>query len=178
MKLSKLAKICKDCNQIHIIDTYNGDELTQWAGDGSAFYELAGMPEFTAETLFVSLGFDLSKKDCWIMSRREEKDELPVINLAVEDDTDLEAHIEQFGSVSYRGTDYVIVYAGGKMYFFNRKYFAPLKMDENFNTVLRGSGAKKYLITKDGLFPTALIAPAQISDDMKAFLKMLGMKAE
>lgn len=171
MKLSKLAPICKGCHSIYIRDQLHGGTLTQWAGDGAAFYSLDGMPVFSPETLFVALGFDIDKKDCWILGQEPMNES--ILNAEMTDGSDAEMNFDQKASLMMKGKEIIIGYAAGKAYFFNWKYFTPLKMDENFSAVIRKVGANEILVTKDGMFPTAMIAPLKLQDDFKSWLENL-----
>lgn len=173
MKLSKLATICKKSKQIYIIDKPDGEGIVQWAGVGAAFYELAGMPEFSPETLFVSLGFDLDEKNLWILSREKEKER--GLNLGIADDSDIEVKLDNMGSITYKGSELLIAYASGKAWLFDKKYFAPLKMDANFTASLRKFKDSRVLVTRDGLFPTAIIAPIK-TEALKDWLVELTQK--
>lgn len=145
----------------------------QWAGTGAAWYELAGMPEFTPETLLVALGFDMDDKSLWILSREKEAE--IKLNLGIEDDSDIEVKLDSMGTVTYMGTEYLIAYAADKAWLFDKKYFAPLKMDESFSASLRKFKDNRVLVTFDGMFPTAVIAPIN-ANDLKGWLGELSEK--
>lgn len=173
MKLSKLSSICKKRKRIVLFDDTSSEDNVQWAGDGAAFYELTGLPEFSAESLFTALGFDLSDKDCWILNRRDLDPELINTSMSVEDD-DIDATLDPLGSIVFNDTELYIFHAGGEKYLFNKKYFSPLKIDENFSAVIRTTSSCKYLVTFSGMFPTAIICPVSNGTEVKDWLKALG----
>lgn len=115
------------------------------------------MPEFSPETLFVSLGFDLKDKDLWILNREKEAE--TGLNLGIEDDSDVEVKFDSMVSITIKGDEYLIAYAMDNAYLFDKRYFSPLKMDESFSASLRKFKDRRVLVTFDGMFPEAVIAP-------------------
>ena len=54
MKLSKVAKLCKDRMSIMIVDKSTDEgALTQWVGTPEAMYPLYNLPEIDEKTIFV-----------------------------------------------------------------------------------------------------------------------------
>lgn len=62
MKLSKVAKLCKDRMSITIVNHYVGDDLTQWVGTPEALYPFYNLPVIDEKTVFMVFDVDDKKK--------------------------------------------------------------------------------------------------------------------
>lgn len=169
MKLNKIAALCKRSKTIEILDEEQTDgTVVQWAGDGKAMYALQGMPVFTPETLFTALGFEMEEKSCWLLNQKQ----MTIFDMSPAFDTDGEASFDQVGRIEYKGMPLTIAYCEGKTYFFNERYFGPLRLDANFNAHMRKTPAGvPYMVTSDGMFTTAIIAPVETGEEFRNWIK-------
>lgn len=158
MKISKIARLCKQAGHIWLSTYYKNTEAMpyQWLSDGSAFYPLFNMPHLDEETVIPALSFtDKEAKKMLI-----EHTEFPSMldwsdwhesDIALGDpvfcweDENTEAIIEAYNAP---GIGAVMI---------QRKYIQPLRADSDFPELYLRGGRNGYVIVKQGLLLSAII---------------------
>lgn len=158
MKLKKVVALCNKAKCFVLFDKIDSTgEITQWLGDGSAFYPLNGLPILDKETLFAV--FDIPEKQQGEISviRKEMPDALNV------DDTDPTERAAQEGEISllWYGSELQPLSTSKGITFIQRKYLDPLDdvmgMIRLFERVT--ADGQPYIVAKAGLLLAAVIMP-------------------
>jgi len=176
MKLSKVAKLCKDRMSIMIVDK-GGDEeeLTQWIGTPEAMYPLYNLPEIDEKTIFVIFDVDDKKKTDYSVHRIG-ADECP---LCLEETDATERPIEpSHYQIVAESHAYLIFDTSKGIRFVNRAYLAPMmsKLDQLMFFERRTKSGQIYIVAKLGMLLAGVIAaPAPSTSDNRLlnFAKIL-----
>lgn len=166
MKLSKVAKLCKDRMSIMIVDKL-GDEcaFTQWVGTPEAMYPLYNLPEIDEKTIFVIFDVEDKKKTDYSVNRIDSS-ECP---LCLEEYDSTERSIEPSNyQIVAEGHVYLIFDTSKGIRFVNRAYLAPMmsKLDQLMFFERRTESGQLYIVAKLGMLVAGVIvAPAPNAKD-------------
>ena len=171
MKIKKVVALCLTTKRVCLFNHVDEDGvITQWLGDGSAFYPLNGVP-FLEEETFCTV-FDVPEEK--LMIRCGDMPE----GVSVEDFTDEDQMVQPMGmSIYYGGSEVSTLRAkSGGITFIKRKYLAPL---DDMTEVLQfyervDSSGRRYIVVLSGLLIAAIIYPFDIvCDDLLEKLEAL-----
>ncbi len=166
MKLSKVAKLCKDRMSIMIVDKVGDDtELTQWIGTPEAMYPLYNLPEIDEKTIFVIFDVDDKKKTDYSVNRID-KSECP-LSLEETDATELPIEPSHYQIVAESHV-YLIFDTSKGIRFVNRAYLAPMmsKLDQLMFFERKTKTGQLYIVAKLGmLLAGVIVAPAPNASD-------------
>ena len=160
MKIKSIATICKKQKQIVIFNSYHGETVTQYIGDGGAVYPISGLPELDEESVLTIFDVPEKQREDWNVRQMG----IPEgINL---EDTDKDEQMITRGDLS-------IVYAGKTLkplqtrrglVFIESRYLSPvsdvldvLELYERFTP----SGTP-YIVAKAGFLLQAVIMPHDV----------------
>ena len=152
MKNSKIFDIVKRSGQAFVFKI--GGE--QWLSDGLAAYSLAGLPEFTEETLLCM--FDKTSDDCFPISFASKS----IVDF--ENSKEYEAEISPV-IIKWKKKEYVFIkYDINNGFFVNLKYISGFIDDFNYSISVHKNQNTHYLVIKDGVFFCAVVMPSNIID--------------
>lgn len=166
MKLSKVAKLCKDRMSIMIVDKSTDEgALTQWVGTPEAMYPLFNMPEIDEKTIFVIFDVDDKKKTDYSVHRIFDVD----CPLCLEEQDTTERPIEpSHYQIVAESHVYLIFETSKGIRFVNRAYLAPMmsKLDQLMFFERRTKTGQLYIVAKLGmLLAGVIVAPAPNATD-------------
>lgn len=166
MKLSKVAKLCKDNSSITIINALseNGHELTQWVGTPYALYPFYNLPIMNEQTAYVM--FDVDEKKRVDMTYSETDAAGSPMNLDEDDPT--ERSIEPQGvNIVYGSRVYIPFDTSKGIRLINRAYLAPMqsKLDLITFSERQTADGSLYIVARLGLFIAGVIAPYTNGED-------------
>lgn len=156
MIIKKLAGLCKASKTLLLFDTPGGE---QWAGDGSAFYELSGIPAMGPNGLCAVMDITPEKA----ADMRIERAEWPLVYCldGVAEETPLDYNPEAY--IVYDGWKLMPCTDGSRLAFIQTKYLSPLADAETITLALRQTkGGEPYIVAKAGLFVVGVIMPTTI----------------
>ena len=152
MKNSKIFQIIKKSGQAFVFNIGN----EQWISDGFVAYSLAGLPEFSEESLLCML--DKSADDCFPISMNLECD------IDLYEDKRYEPEISSL-QIRWQKRDYVFIkYDANQGFFVNLKYINGFLGDYNYTFRVQENQKMRYLAVFDGIFPVCIVMPASIID--------------
>ncbi|MCM1439675.1 MAG: hypothetical protein NC131_10840 [Roseburia sp.] len=167
MKLKKVVSLCLQQGQVNLLNQVDKDGVvTQWMGDGGAFYPLNGVPFLDEGTL------------CTVFDVPEKKQEKILIQcmdfpagLDVADYTAGDRGVETLGvSIGYGGTTLLpmkIMGAGAGIVYIQKKYLAPLEdtADVLQFCVRTDTTGRRYVAVHAGLLIAAIIFPYDLLNE-------------
>lgn len=158
MKISKIARLCKQAGHIWLSTYYKNTEAMpyQWLSDGAAFYPLFNMPQLDAETVIPALSFTNKEAEKMLVEHTEfpgmfdwadcrESDIALGDPVLCWEDEKTDAIIETYNAP---GIGAVMI---------QRKYIQPLRADSDFLKLYLRGGRNGYVIVKQGLLLSAII---------------------
>ena len=158
MKISKIARLCKQSGRIWLSTYYKNTEAMpyRWLSDGSAFYPLFNMPHLDTETVIPALSFTDKEAKKMLIEHTEfpsilDRSDWHESDIALGDpvfcweDKDTDAIIEAYNAP---GIGAVMI---------PRKYIQPLRADSDFPKLYLRGGRNGYVIVKQGLLLSAII---------------------
>ena len=152
MQNSKIFQIIKKSGQAFVFNL-SGE---QWISDGFAAYSLAGLPEFTEESLLCML--DKSSDDMFPVSFNSRCD------IDLYEDRRYEPEISSI-QIKWQKRDYVFIkYDVNSGFFVNLKYISGFIGDNNYIFKVLKKQKMRYLVIYDGMFPVCIVMPASIID--------------
>ncbi len=155
MKISKIAKLCKDSKLVTMTQTEGG----LWIGNGHAVYLL---PEFTyLDQNGIALAFGLAEKDKGKIRFTDIK--LDAFNLEDIDKTETPCEMLSFLFSTEKGTVRPYKTQEGVLFLYT-DYLAPLRDEiQNLEIYLRHmTDGKPYFVAKIGMELYAMVIPAAI----------------
>ena len=152
MQNSKIFQIIKKSGQAFVFNINH----EQWISDGFVAYSLAGLPEFTEESLLCML--DKSSDDCFPISMNSRCD------IDLHEDKRYEPEISTL-QIRWQKKDYVFIkYDVNRGFFVNLKYINAFLGDFNYTFKVQENKKMRYLVIFDGMFPVCIVMPASIID--------------
>lgn len=177
MKLSKVAKLCKDHMNITIVNVPHGDEeVVQWVGTPYALYPFYNLPIMNEKSAFVV--FDVEEKKRADFSFREITAG-PDFPMRLEETDETERPIEPaHHQIVFESRVYMVFDTSKGVRLVNRSFFSPMmsKLDELMFFERQDARGKIYIAAKLGLLLAGVIMPmSQRRDDdtMLIFAKKL-----
>lgn len=168
MKLKKISAMCSKSKTYHILDkTDAGGHITQWMGDGSAFYQLAGLPTLDEEGLCKLFDIAPNNRDKFDIAHRD-------MPLDVSDSNPLDSPVENMGmSLFCHGKELIPLRAKDGILFIQRQYLRPMADEADLIELYeREAAGIRYIVAKAGMFIQAVILPINVLN--KAFVNLLG----
>lgn len=164
MIIKKLAPLCKAAKRIYLFDTPGGP---QWAGDGSAFYELTGLPTVGESGLCAVMDIPPDKAAEMQIVRKDWPKELCLDGMSQE--MPLDYDLDEY--ISYSGLKLMPCTDGSELEFIQPKYLNPLADAEGISLALRhAKSGQDYIVAKAGLFVVGVIAPCSLNRDTLSWL--------
>ena len=176
MKLNKIVSLCKREKRIVLFDEHNeeGEVSGQWIGDGTACYQVGGLPILEPST--VGTLFDVPAKDEDKWDIREE-DLPPSVDFT--DTPDGERMLEDYSvSLNYHGLTLKPLRAEGcDPVFVDVKYLAPFldSLESVFLFRRETRGGMVYVAVKVGFVLKAIVPPCRVESE--AFIESLSRLA-
>lgn len=171
MILKKLAAVCKNENEVLLLDEEDG---YQWAGTGSAIYKLEGLPTVSQTSLCTMLDIPPEKAAGMLVNQekfpkryqaREEYAAGTVLNFD-RDETN-----------TYQRLTLLPCTGDGKVWLLRTKLLEPLADSDALSLVAREDGAgKPYIEAWDGLFLAAILMPIKHKQAMEWLRKLSEME--
>lgn len=161
MKTKKAIDLCKKTGVLNIYC----DKDVQWISNGSAVYQLWGLPEL--DEISVCLAYDIDSKKAEKMTIKRYP-ELPALNL--EDNTPHEAQLEEYTTfgLRYGGKDLQALIAKDGAIFIDKAYLSPLSdipYEDLFFFARKDTAGKIYIAVKQGLEIVAAIYPEKVIEE-------------
>lgn len=158
IKKKRVAALCKACKRLQM---QTMPDKTQWIGNGTAMYILAGIEPMSAESLASML--DYTEKDYLKISFVEGK--IPVEVFSDENSTDVQIEAPP-KRVIIRNSEYLIFETAEKLIFIDGDYLKPIVTDGQTTFFMRKLPESNYnlLCVKKGFFPEAIIAGVEFSE--------------
>lgn len=152
MQNSKIFQIIKKGGQAFVFNI----NREQWISDGFVAYSLAGLPEFSEESLLCML--DKSSDDCFPISMNSKCD------IDLNEDKRFEPEISTL-QIRWQKKDYIFIkYDVNRGFFVNVKYISAFLGDYNYTFKVLENQKMRYLVIFDGMFPVCIVMPASIID--------------
>lgn len=150
MKNSKIFNIVKKSGQAFVFNMSS----EQWLSDGLAAYSLAGLPEFSEESLLCMM--DKTSDDLFPISMNAQA----VVNM--EEDEYFDATIYPM-TLKWKKKELIFIKYDINMGFFvNLKYISGFIDDYNYSFSVYRNQKSHYLVIKDGMFPVCIVFPDNI----------------
>ena len=173
MKLKSIISLCKKEKRIVLFDKIDGEGeevREQWIGDGSACYQVGGLPILDQDT--VAAIFDVPAKDGEKWDIRRER--LPR-GISFEDIEDTEETLEEYGlSVGFLGVVLKPLRTPkGETLFIDVRYLTPFSdsLESLFLFRRQTAGGLEFVAVKVGFVLKGIIAPQRI--ETEKFLEKL-----
>lgn len=157
LKMKKIAALCTSGHTIHIEDEGEGNDKTQWIGDGHAMYRLGGIPYLRERTALATFDIDEEKREKFNCTHNVISDFQHMVRDIDEKDTLLrETNIE----IKYKSRTVTGLDGERGIVLVRPKYLAPLKDLGEVTLWERISNqGKSLIIAKEGMFTVAIIIP-------------------
>lgn len=157
MKIKNLAGLV---NKSKTLVLFSPDEGQQWAGDGNAFYSLAGLPKMTTAHVFRTMDIPENKAaDIDAQAKPLPAALIPYVR-ELGGGSDLKEIIPEEETFTYKG--YVLCPFSTRdhaTYLIQQKYIKPLDNMDKLSFFLARPGASRFIIAYEGLFPVAILLP-------------------
>ena len=178
MKIKNLASLV---NKSKTLVLYSPDEehpAPQWAGDGSAFYSLAGLPKMTTAHVFRAMDIPENKAAGIDAQVKPLPAALIPYMRELGDTTGMREIIPGDETFTYKG--YVLcpfTTRDNSSYLIQTKYIKPLDNIDKLSFWLAATGAARFIVAYDGLFPVAILLPMyDAQGNIASFLSALATR--
>lgn len=159
MKISKIARLCKQSGRIWLSDHYKNTAATpeQWLSDGTGFYPIFNMPLLDEETVIPTLSF--TDKDAKKMLVEHTGFPSTVLDCSDWHESDIALSDPVFCWEEEQRGEIIEAYnaPGIGAVMIQRKYIQPLRADSDFSELYLRGGRNGYVIVKQGLLLSAII---------------------
>lgn len=169
MKIKKIAYLCNKEGAFIIKNKVDKEGVvTQWLGDGSAFYPLLGAPMLDKEGLCTM--FDITEKrrentvvECDEMSER--------VNIGDMNSGDIRLVPVEL-SICYHGTTILPLQAAKEIILIQEKYLEPLDDEkELLELYRREANGQTYVVIKAGMMIRGIVAPYTVTGGLAEKLR-------
>ncbi len=164
MKIKKIAALCSQEGVFHLASkTDREGVVTQWLGDGGAFYPLLGAPVLDEAGLCTMFDITGKKRDSTIVRCDEMSKRLNVDDL---DPKDIRLAPEEL-SINYHGATIIPLRGTAGTLYIEEKYLEPLdderKLLELYSRTAHG---KTYVVVKAGMMIRGIIGPHLVTQGL------------
>ncbi len=145
----KVASICKKSKSMLLATSADN---TQWVGQGSAFYSIAGLPQMTVPEVMNALDYTDDEKARFT--------EMAPIDLGknISDAYPEEILADEIKAVYHNAVKYVMVKAGGRVILINSEYLIPVKHEAQTGYYVRlKENGDAFLCIKVGMLAEAIV---------------------
>lgn len=171
MILKKIAGICKNENEVLLLDQEDG---YQWAGTGSAIYKLEGLPTVSKTSLCTMLDIP-PEKAAGMQVNQGEFPKRYQAGAEYAAGTALNFDCDEL--ITYQRLTLLPCTGDGKAWFLRAKYLEPLADSDALSLVAREDGAgKPYIEAWDGLFLAAILMPIKHKQAMEWMRELAAME--
>ena len=178
MKIKNLASLI---NKSKTPVLYSPDEehpAPQWAGDGSALYSLAGLPKMTTAHILRTMDIpDNKAADIDAQAKPLPATFLPYLR-ELNDTTGMREIIPGGETFTYKGYELCpFTTRDNSSYLIQTKYIKPLDNIDKLSFWLAATGAARFIVAYDGLFPVAILLPMHDAQgNIASFLSALATR--
>lgn len=164
MKIKKIASLCSRGTGFFLKNkTDREGVVTQWLGDGGAFYPLLGAPVLDEDSLCTMLDITGKKRESTIVRC----DEMPE-GINVDDISDMDLRLEQEElSICFCGITVLPLRGQNDIICIQAKYLEPLDDEKKLLELYsRTEGEMTYVVAKAGMMIRGIIMPYQVEEEM------------
>lgn len=164
MKIKKIASLCSQAGMFDLLNkTDRGGVVTQWLGDGCAFYPLLGAPMMDKDSLCTMFDVTGKKRDNMIVRCDEMSEKMNVDDLNSGD-----IRLEPEGvSICHEGLTILPLRGANRTFCIQEKYLEPLDDErELLELYSRPMGEETHVVVKAGMMIRAVIAPFLVKDKL------------
>lgn len=164
MKIKKIAALCSREGVFHLASkTDQEGVVTQWLGEGGAFYPLLGAPVLDEASLCTLFDITGKKRDSTIVRCEEMSKRLNVDDL---NPGDIRLEPEEL-SICYRGATILPLRGTAGTICINEKYLEPLDDERKLLELYsRTANGRTYVVVKAGMMVRGIIGPHLISQGL------------
>lgn len=178
MKIKKIASLCSREGVFHLSNKTDGEGvMTQWLGEGHAYYPLLGAPMLDKDSLCTMFDITGKKRDSVIVRCNEMSKKMNVDDLSSGD-----CRLKPEGlSICYEGLTILPLRGATGTFCIQEKYLEPLDDErELLELYSRPMEEKTYVVVKAGIMIRAVIAPFLVKDKLADKLEAIAQacKAE
>ncbi|MCM1298212.1 MAG: hypothetical protein NC203_00475 [Firmicutes bacterium] len=165
----KVASILKKSKTMLLATAEDG---TQWAGQGAAYYSLAGLPQMNVAEVMNALDYTEEEKAKFTTQTTAQLGEI------IEDNYPAEIPVDSMKPVYYAEVKYIMFSAGGRVLLINSELLQPVKhqMETAFFMRIKEDG-HVVLCVKVGIFAEAVICDVEFKrkgiDDLLAGMEKI-----
>lgn len=164
----KVASICKKSKSMLLATSKDN---TQWVGQGSAFYSIAGLPQMTVPEVMNALDYTDDEKAKFT--------EMAPIDLDknISDAYSEEILADEIKAVYHNAVKYLMVKAGGRVILINSEYLIPVKHEAQTGYYVRlKENGDAFLCIKVGMLAEAIVMDSCFTEsEIRALID--GMKS-
>ncbi len=171
MKIKKIAALCSQAGMFSLLNKTDREGIvTQWLGDGRAFYPLLGAPMMDKDSLCTMFDITGKKQENTIVRCDEMSDRANVNDLYEGD-----IHLEQEGlTICYEGTEILPLRETNRIICIQEKYLGPLddekKLLELYSRTMDGV---PHVVVKAGMMIRAVIGQYQVKENFADKLEII-----
>lgn len=164
MKIKKIAALCSQAGLFRLLNkTDREGVVTQWLGDGCAFYPLLGAPMMDEESLCTMLDIAGKKRENTIVRCDEMSDRVNANDL-YKGDIILEA---EGLTICHEGTIILPLRGENGIICIQAKYLEPLGDEKDLLELYsRKMAGETYVVVKAGMMIRAIIGQLQVKEEL------------
>lgn len=145
----KVAAICKKSKNMLLATS---KDKTQWVGQGTAFYSIAGLPEMTVPEVMTALDYTDDEKAKFTGMA-------PIdLGKSISDTYPEEILADEIKAVYHNAIKYLMIKAGGRVILINSEYLIPVKHEAQTSYYVRfKENGDAFLCVKVGMLAEAIV---------------------